>query len=208
MNGQLYELAALAGRYVFAALMLLIVLRAGRITLIDARRAALLRRMSPETGISGELVVTRGGEKARQGMKYPVIREGMIGTSRRADIRIRHSSVRRRHAYFQLYEDGLGIRSHAGAPLKDGHGRPARELLLHDGDSLTVGGVKLLLVLSGAPEPPAHRPERRAPEKPADDGADPLEALFDPGADPAPAPKPARRTRRKPKRQDPDDLFL
>ena len=198
MNGQLYELAALAGRYVFAALMLLIVLRAGRITLIDARRAALLRRMSPETGISGELLVTRGGEKARQGMRYPVIREGMIGTSRRADIRIRHSSVRRRHAYFQLFEDGLSVRSHAGAPLRDGHGRPARELLLKDGDSLTIGGVKLLLVLSGA-EPAPHRPHREAAEGESDP-----DALFE--TEPAPA-EPRRRIRRRKRAKDSDDLF-
>ena len=205
MNGQLYELAALAARYVFAALMLLIVLRAGRITLVDARRAALLRRMNPETGISGELVVTRGGEKARQGMRYPVIREGMIGSSRRADIRIRHSSVRRRHAYFQLYADGLSVRSHAGAPLKDGHGQPAASLMLGDGDSLTIGSVRLLLVLTAAPEAPAHRPERRAaePDEPASD--DVLETLF--GPDDAPAPKPRRDRRKPPKRQDPDDLF-
>ena len=116
MSRNLYEILALGGRYFFAGLMVLIVLRAWRITIVDSRRAALLRRMNPETGISGELVVTRGGEKARQGMRYPVIREGMIGSSRRADIRIRHSSVRRRHAYFQLTRDGLQLRTHAGAP--------------------------------------------------------------------------------------------
>ena len=194
MNGQLYELAALAGRYLFAALMLLIVLRAGRITLIDARRAALLRRMSPETGICGELLVTRGGEKARQGMKYPVIREGMIGASRRADIRIRHSSVRRRHAYFQLFEDGLSVRSHAGAPLRDGRGRPCREMLLSDGDSLWVGGVRMLLVLSAAPKPAVHQPPREE-ACPAPDDPD---ALFETD-DMAPEPPRKAGRRRAPR---------
>ena len=136
MGRSLYEILALAGRYAFAGLMLLIVLRAWRITIVDSRRAGRLRRMSPETGISGELVVVSGDEKARRGMKYPVIREGMIGSSRRADIRIRHSSVRRRHAYFQLTEEGLRIRTHAGAPMADAAGRPAHSLVLADGDEL------------------------------------------------------------------------
>ena len=126
--------------------------------MLHSRRAATLRRMSPQTGLSGELVVIEGDEKARRGMKYPVIREGMIGASRRADIRIRHSSVRRRHAYFQLTEDGLSVRTHAGAPMRDGRGRPARALLLPDGGEFSIGRVRLLLVLNGAPE---HTPRRR-----------------------------------------------
>ena len=57
MSQSLYEVVALGARYVFAGLMVLIVLRAWRITLIDSRRARTLRRMSPQTGLSGELVV-------------------------------------------------------------------------------------------------------------------------------------------------------
>ena len=148
MSQSLYELLALGARYVFAGLMLLIVLRAWRITIIDSRRASRLRRISPQTGLSGELMVLEGDEKARRGMKYPVIREGMIGSSRRADIRIRHSSVRRRHAWFQLTDEGLSVRAHAGAPLRDRRGRPVRELLLKDGGTLSVGRVKLMLVLT------------------------------------------------------------
>lgn len=144
-----YELLALGARYVFAALMLLIVLRAWRITLIDSRRAASLRRLSPQTGLSGELVVLEGEGKARRGMKYPVTREGMIGSSRRSDIRIRHASVRRRHAWFQLTEDGLAVHARSGAPMRDGEGAPVKDIVLMDGDAFAVGDVALLLVLSG-----------------------------------------------------------
>lgn len=161
MSQNLYEIIALGARYVFAGLMLLIVLRAWRITLVDSRRAATLRHLSPQTGISGELVVIEGDEKARRGMKYPVIREGMIGASRRADIRVRHSSVRRRHAYFQLTDDGLYIRTHAGAPMRDADGRPVRALTLPDGGEFLLGRVRLLLVLTEAPEPAdPHRRDR------------------------------------------------
>lgn len=156
MTGDAYELAALTLRYVFAGLMVLIALRAGRGVLTDSRRAAKLRRLSPMTGLSGELVVLEGDQRARRGMRYPVIREGMIGSSRYADIRVRHSTVHRRHAYFQLMEDGLHVRVHAGARLRNGAGRMARELVLEDGDCLYVGSVKMLLVLS-VPEVPRRR---------------------------------------------------
>ena len=63
MSESLYELIALSARYVFAALMVLIVARAWRLTIIDSRRAKALRRMSPETGICGELV-SRGETNA------------------------------------------------------------------------------------------------------------------------------------------------
>ena len=167
--------------------MALIVLRAGRITLVDARRAAALRRMSPETGIIGELMVLNGGQKARTGMRYPVIREGMIGSSRKADIRIRHNSVRRRHAWFQLTERGVQVRAHARAPLRDGDGAPARSLLLGDGDAFSIGAVELMLVLTAAPEPARRRPARRLAEEAESEG----EALFDVNAQ-QDAPEPAR----------------
>ena len=148
MTQGIYEIIALGARYAFAALMVLIVARAWRITVIDSRRAETLRRVSPETGISGELVVMEGSEQARRGMKYPVIREGLIGSSRRADIRIRHSSVRRRHAYFQLTPEGLMVRGHAGAPLYDRRGKAVKSLVLKDGGVLSVGEVRLMLVLT------------------------------------------------------------
>ena len=148
MSEGLYELVALGARYVFAALMVLIVLRAWRITLIDARRANTLRRMSPQTGLSGELLVLDGEGKARRGMRYPVIREGMIGSFRRSDIRIRHASIRRKHAYFQLTDRGLTIQARPGAPMRDADGRPAGTLLLGDGSEFTLGKVRLLLVLN------------------------------------------------------------
>ncbi len=144
----LYELVALGARYVFAALMVLIVLRAWRITLIDARRANTLRRMSPQTGLSGELLVLDGDGKARRGMRYPVIREGMIGASRRSDIRIRHASIRRKHAYFQLTDRGLSIQARPDAPMLDADGRRAGTLLLGDGSEFALGKVRLLLVLN------------------------------------------------------------
>ena len=187
MSQNLYELIALGARYVFAALMVLIVLRAWRITIVDSRRAATLRRVSPQTGISGELIVLDGEGKARRGMKYPVIREGMIGSSRRADIRIRHPSIRGRHAWFQLTEDGLSVHARTGAPMQDGDGMPARSLVLPDGGLFALGDIDLLLVLTAAPEPASRG---------RDDGGD--YDVFDDDY-----PRDARESM-----TDPNDLFL
>jgi len=147
LNSEIYELVALTARYIFVLIMLWIVWRALRGTLIDSRRAAKLRRLSPMTGVIGEFVVTRGDGKARAGMRYPVIREGFIGSSRQADVRIRHGSVRRRHAYFQLTKEGLSLRGHAGARLRF-RGSALRSLTMTDGLRVTIGSVELLLVLT------------------------------------------------------------
>lgn len=154
MSANAYELLALTMRYVFIALMMLIVVRAWRVTMVDRRRAARLRKLSPDTGIIGEMLVVNGGERARPGMHYPVTLEGSIGSGRRCDVRVRHSSVRSRHAIFQMTNEGLFVRSHAQSRIRDGHGRPARELLLQDGDILRLGDVALMLVLTDAGSAP------------------------------------------------------
>lgn len=154
MSANAYEILALAMRYVFAGLMVLIVLRAWRISMVDSRRAAKLRRLSPDTGIIGEMLVVNGSERARPGMHYPVTLEGTIGSNRRADIRVRHSTVRGRHAIYQMTDEGLFVRGHANARIRDKFGRGARELMLQDGDILRIGDVALMLVLTdGGSEP-------------------------------------------------------
>lgn len=150
MNEDLYELISLAMRYVFMGLMLVIVLRAWRTTAKDSARARKLRAWSPETGLAGELVVLSGGEKAPEGMRYPVIREGVMGSAKKADIRIRHSSVRQRHCYFTLEENGLRVRSDSRAARTLYSGARLRDEVLPDGAVFRVGDVKLLLVLNDA----------------------------------------------------------
>ena len=167
MSSEIHELIVLTMRYVLTGLMVLIVLRAAYGTWKDSRRASTLRRLSPMTGLSGELVVLDGSGKARPGMHYPVIREGLIGSSRRADVRIRHASVRRRHAYFRVTDEGLMVRTHAGAKLCDGDGAPVKQITLRDGDSLLIGSVLVLVVL-GVDSEPRRRLRRRKSEPEAE----------------------------------------
>lgn len=179
VNANAYEILSLAMRYVFAALMVLIVLRGWRITIIDSRRATKLRRLSPETGIIGQMLVVDGSERARTGMKYSLTLEGTIGSSRGADIRIRHSSVKGRHAYYQMTDEGLFVRGHARSRIAL-EGKPlTQELMLCDGDVLRVGRVKLMLVLMGGGSTPEEirrtsrrhrRREEEIPDESFDDG--------------------------------------
>ena len=161
MSTNAYELLALAMRYVFAGLILLIVARAWYGASVDSQRATKLRRLSPDTGIIGEMLVTDGGERAKPGMRYPVTLEGTIGSGRRADIRIRHSSISGRHAIYQMTDEGFFVRGHASKRIGDGSGVFARELLLRDGDHLQVGGVTLMLVLADGGSPDADPLRRR-----------------------------------------------
>ena len=151
MTENLYEILALAARYAFVALMALVVVRGSRITFIDNRRAASLRRYSPETGIVGELRVLKGSERIRRGTAFPVIREGMIGQSRRADIRLRSKSVLRCHAHFEMSDDGLHVYAEPSARMEYKH-RPARNALLRDGDSIRLGNIILLFVRTKMPQ--------------------------------------------------------
>lgn len=181
MGADAYEILALCMRYVFAALMLLIVLRAWRITAADGARAAKLRRLSPQTGIIGELLVTDGGERVFGGTRYRIILEGSIGSSRRCDVRIRHSSVFPRHALFQMTDEGLFVRACFTAPIADGHGHRQKELLLRDGDLLFIGNVRLMLILSEADETPEEldRPRRHRPVREPSDARSPQDAPDD-----------------------------
>ena len=181
MGADAYEILALCMRYVFAALMLLIVLRAWRITAADSARAAKLRRLSPQTGIIGELLVTDGSERVFGGTRYRVILEGSIGSSRRCDVRIRHSSVFPRHALFQMTDDGLFVRACTVAPIADGHGHRQKELLLRDGDLLFIGNVRLMLILSEADETPEEldRPRRHRPAREPSEARPPQNAPDD-----------------------------
>lgn len=147
IRSDIYELISLIARYWFALLIVLFVIRAWRITIVDNRRAKTLRAFATSTGQMGELVVTRGAGKARRGMKYPILQEGMIGSSSRADIRIRAAGVKKHHAHFQLRPDGLLLTSIGDAPLAFADGNKGKKLLATDGDTLIIGNVQLLCVL-------------------------------------------------------------
>lgn len=147
IRSDIYELIALIARYWFAVVIVLFVIRAWRITIVDNRRAKVLRSFAASTGQLGELMVVRGAGRIRRGMRYPILQEGLLGASGKADIRIRNSAVKKRHAHFKITPEGLLLTSIAGAPLSFSDGNAGRRLLATDGDTLVFGEIHLLVVL-------------------------------------------------------------
>lgn len=103
MTPEAYELLSMLMRYVFIALGGLILLRAGRQMLKDARAQKKELKKLPDAGRIGEVV------DLETGRHYPLPREGMIGSCATCDIRLRRRGVKRRHALFEFAE-GKGVR--------------------------------------------------------------------------------------------------
>ena len=148
MNSDLYALIALAARYWFVALIVILLFRGWRMTVADNRRAKLLREWMGQTGCVGELILSPG---SRRRVSYPIPREGVMGSGRAADVRIRSRELMRAHAHFELREGGLLIRPLGKAELSVGGGFSGESVFLRDGDVLTIGRLQLMLVLFDAP---------------------------------------------------------
>jgi len=97
-----YELLAMLMRYVFVAIGILILWRAFCWLRRDARAYKKEMRSLPDAGLIGEVV------NLATGKSQPLPREGMMGSSRFCDIRLKGAGVRRCHALFAL-EEGKGL---------------------------------------------------------------------------------------------------
>ena len=144
MSSDLYALVALAARYWFVALIVMMLFRGWRMTVADNRRAKLLRTWMGQTGCVGEWILNPGSKKRAS---YPIPREGVLGSARSADVRIRHRDMRRAHAHFELREGGGLVRPLGRAQLSVGGGHTGEAVFMQDGDVLTIGRLQLMLVL-------------------------------------------------------------
>ena len=146
MHSDWYTLLSMGMRYWFAAIAAIIVLRAWRVTVRDTRRARVLRAWAPDTGAIGEIIVLSGGNGVRKGSRIPVPKEGLLGSSRRNDVRLRHKDVKRYHAHIEQRENGVLAETIGKADIWLG-GRTGKKLLLRDGDQFSIGALSLRLVL-------------------------------------------------------------
>ncbi len=171
---QLYSVIAIFASYFFAGLMVLIVFRAFRATMFDNRRAKVLRSWSPETGCVGELLINPGGKKRLSAL---IPKEGVLGRSAKADIRLKYKDVSPMHAHIEQREGGLLIRPLGRARIALGEGAfTGEQLFAQDGDVLMIGKQRLLIVLF---DPAA---KKAAQKKPAP--AQSAEPYDDPDDDP------------------------
>ena len=142
MAGSGYEIFALFMRYVFVALGALILLRAFLWLRKDAGAYRREIRNLPDAGLVGEMV------DMQTGSRYPLPREGVLGSGRSCDVRIRGAMVDKKALRF-LFVDGKGL---AVTPMGaqpvglDGHGVRGTGYALH-GTQMEVGGAVLRIRL-------------------------------------------------------------
>ena len=138
MAGSGYEIFALLMRYVFVALGALILLRAFLWLRKDARAYRGEIKNLPDAGLVGEMV------DIYTGSRYPLPREGVLGSGHSCDIRIRGGMLDRRALRF-LFVDGKGLSVTAQGRQQvalDGQVLRGTGYALH-GTQLEVGGVTL-----------------------------------------------------------------
>ena len=157
MSTQAYELISLLMRYVFVLIGLMIVWRSYRWLRRDARAYRKEMRALPDAGLVGEMVNLATGEA------QPLPREGVIGSSRECDIRLKGPGIERNHARFE-FEDGKGLKViplRRASVLLNGTALHGPGYALH-GTQLAMSGIPLRVRLfAGLKVPyPAPYPEQ------------------------------------------------
>jgi len=125
MNSSAYQLLSLGVRYLFVAILAVLVLRAGLSLMHEHGKRKKRLRSLPDAGMVGEM------RSLNSDSSYPLPREGVLGSGRGCDIRLH--GLRRRHANF-AFVDGKGLL------ITPCHHRSA---LLLDGQDIRRGGYAL-----------------------------------------------------------------
>lgn len=180
MPSEIYEVVAQGARYWFLFLMALIVWRSWRWYRKDQRQAKKRRRLLPDAGYVGEMVVMEGAGALAAGEVLPVPHEGTLGSLRTNDLCVPAGGVAKRHLWF-CFEEGHGLMVEPlgkHALEVDGEAFHSRRepLYMAHGSILCVGDCRLRLRLfagfecvghaSRQAEEPMLQPEPQAQSQP------------------------------------------
>lgn len=177
MSRETYELLALAARYWFAALAVLIAFRGWRACVQDNRRARRLRDWQGGAGCVGELVLVDDGtrRRRRKPQTWLVPAEAVLGSGRAADIRLRSRDIQKRHI-FMTYRPGEMVLHPVNGSQFQAQWLTDGTQVLRDGDTLRVGPMRLTMVFFDAadaarkgPVKPRKRAAQVLPEDVSDD---------------------------------------
>lgn len=108
MPQDIYSIIALACRYWFAFLGVLIVWRSFSWLRKDRRLKHKRLKTLPDAGMIGELVVLQGSDELPEDSYLPVPREGVLGYLRTCDVVVPVDGVARQHLDFS-FVDGQGL---------------------------------------------------------------------------------------------------
>ena len=155
MSGPAYEILALIMRYVFAALGLLILVRAFRWLIHDHTAHERERRALPDAGMIGVL------EDADSGKRWPLPREGTVGSAMSCDVVIRRRGLRRHHFAYALRPGrGVEIRPVRRARVMV-DGRPAeKDCCALSGSAIKAGSGSFRMLLYRSLRLPVREPEQ------------------------------------------------
>lgn len=109
MPAELYEIVALAARFWFLFLMVLIVWRSYRWYARERRQYKKRLRLLPDAGYIGELVVMQTTGGVKQGKVFPVPFEGTLGYTGSNDLSIPAPGISNRHIWFS-YDKKKGLK--------------------------------------------------------------------------------------------------
>lgn len=164
MPDKVYEVVAQGARYWFLFLMFLIVWRSWRWYRRDQRQAKKRRKLLPDAGFVGEMVVVDGGGVLSPGAVFALPCEGTLGSLRTNDLCLPVHGVKGRHLWFRFDErKGLFVEPF-GKNDAEVDGQPfenrRRPLYMAHGSCLCVGEVQLRLRLFAGFESVGHAVRR------------------------------------------------
>ena len=108
MPEKVYEILALAARYWFALLGVIIVWQSFRWLRRDRREKHRRLRQLPDAGMIGEMVVLEGSDDLPEGTTMPIPREGTLGYLRTCDVVAPVPGVKHQHCDF-TFVPGKGL---------------------------------------------------------------------------------------------------
>ncbi len=190
-SAEVYEVLALAARYVFALLGVLIVLRSFAWLLSSHLEKKDRLRHLPDAGMIGELVVLSGSGDLPENTALPVPREGVLGFVRSCDVTVPCAGVKRRHLDF-VWQDGAGLLVHPRSgctAMVDGLELNVRSAAcsMRHGSFLQIGSALLRLRIFAGLDPNAGFEDPSAESIPA--YAPEYQQDIPPQNDPIPGPR-------------------
>ena len=138
MSAGVYSNVSMVMSFFFALVIALVMLTLLKMTLRDSSNMKRYRRSRPNVGVVGILTTLDSG-------RWEVISEGILGRSRRADIRVKSKGIFRKHLYFRYSDGVLKLTGRRGTFVYDS--KETDRAAVRPGEEFTVGNVTFTFII-------------------------------------------------------------